>query len=158
MEKIVSDIREHFQKLYQLAANCLNVLFVAVSLHYFCDRWSQTLKKELCNVGSFLNYLFHLERKLSPFYTPHLLYFSASRCEIENHLLSSVCVRWEGDVVSAKRQMSTSCEGDGDQIIILTPVDRLPCVPCQCGASLHRHRRLAAAVFLAADWFRVDQC
>ncbi|KRY59580.1 hypothetical protein T03_6140 [Trichinella britovi] len=77
MEKIVSDIREHFQKLYQLAANCLNVLFVAVSLHYLCDRWSQTLKKELCNVGSFLN----------------------------------VCVRWEGDVVSAKRQMSTSCEG-----------------------------------------------
>ncbi|KRX28276.1 hypothetical protein T07_9347 [Trichinella nelsoni] len=91
-------------------------------------------------------------------YQPHLLYFRASRCEIENYLLSSVCVRWEGDVVSAKRQMSTSCEGDGDQIIILTPVDRLPCVPCQCGASLHRHRRLAAAVFLAADWFRVDQC
>ncbi|KRZ33607.1 hypothetical protein T4B_7384 [Trichinella pseudospiralis] len=40
----------------------------------------------------------------------------------------------------AKRQMSTSCEGD-----------RLPCVPCQCGASLHRHR-------LAADWFRRGEC
>ncbi|KRZ14337.1 hypothetical protein T11_4444 [Trichinella zimbabwensis] len=59
---------------------------------------------------------------------------------------------------SAKRQMSTSCEGDEDQIIILTPVDRLPCVPCQCGASLHRRHRLAAAVFLAADWFRRGDC